>query len=177
MREEKENFLFSEEPLELAVLGKTWKDLEKSRAALFLPHPIRQAALPVLPLQLLPVCCCPLHGSAASSAWIALKCIQETSSYTPTSKMLCWSRNISQTHTSPLARMWLWVCAARSSGGDISCPVWAAAALCPTKIRVYAGLSWEVLLCLSYSFSSGCHDSPLWKSLFVLSGNLSCQTS
>lgn len=91
--------------------------------------------------------------------------------------MLCQSRNIPQAFISPLLRMWLWVCAACSCGRDISCPAWAAAALCPTKIRVDAGLSWEVLLCLSYSFSSGCHDSPLWKSLFILSGNLSCQTS
>lgn len=73
--------------------------------------------------------------------------------------------------------MWLCVCAACSCGRDISCPAWAGAALCPTKIRVCAGLSWEVLLCLSYSFSSGCHDSPLWKSLFILPENLSCQTS
>lgn len=155
---------------------KNLKGPEKSRAALFLPHPISQAASPVLPLQLLAVCCCPRDGSAASFAWIAFKCIQENSSDTPTSKMLCRSRNTPKP-ASPLLKMWLWVCAACPSRRDISYPAWAAAALCPAKVRVYAGLSWEVLLCLSYSFSSGCHDSPLWKSLFILSGNLSRRTS
>jgi len=48
----------SEEPLELAVLAKTWKDLEKSGAALLLPHPISQAAFALLPLLLLAVPCC-----------------------------------------------------------------------------------------------------------------------
>lgn len=108
---------------------------------------------------------------------LPLSAFRKTALILPPLKMLCQSRNIPQAFISPLLRMWLWVCAACSCGRDISCPAWAAAALCPTKIRVDAGLSWEVLLCLSYSFSSGCHDSPLWKSLFILSGNLSCQTS
>lgn len=175
--ERKKRISFLRRAARAGSFKKNLKGPEKKRAALFLPHPISQAASPVLPLQLLAVCCCPRDGSAASFAWIAFKYIQENISDTPTSKMLCWSRSTPQAYVSPLLRMWLWVCAACFSLRDISYPAWAAAALCPTKIRVYAGLSWEVLLCLSYSFSSGCHDSPLWKSLFILSGNLFHQTS
>lgn len=123
----KREFPFLRRATRAGSFRKNLKGPERSRAALFLPHAIRQAALPVLPLQLLPERCCPLHGSAASSAWIAFKCIQENSSYTPTSEMLCWSRNIPQTHIPALA-----LCCS-SCGRDISCPAWALLLFAPPK--------------------------------------------
>lgn len=157
--------------------GKNLKGPEKSRAPLFLPHPISQAAFTLLPLLLRAVRCCTCDVNAVSFARIAFKCIQENSSGALTSEMLSWSIDTPWAYSFRFLRMWLLVCAAFSSGEDISYPAWAAGTPCPTKIRVYAGINWEVLQHLSYSFLSGCHDSPPWKSLFILSGNFSHQTS
>lgn len=70
------------------------KGPEKSRAALFLPHPISQAAFTLLPLLLLAVRCRTCDVNALSFPWIAFKCVQENSSDTLTSKMPSWSRSL-----------------------------------------------------------------------------------
>lgn len=169
----KGELLFSEELLELAVLAKSWKDLKKAEELSSSHIPLARQHL------LCCLFCCELRGAVPVMWMLYLLLRLPLSALRRTALVLSPLKCLADLETpcEPFLRMRLLVCAAFSSGEDISYPAWAAGAPCPTKIRVYAGISWEVLQRLSYSFLSGCHDSPPWKSLFILSGNFSHQTS